>query len=206
MRDVDGVSGGGYGAVGIAGSDGDGLDGFGRADGDRRGVFGGGSGGGGAVGGVVDGGTGSGVADGYGLRGSIGSGCWTEGGSSCRRGCAAARCVGPRKDFLDGGSATGAAGEPDVSGGTANERRNVDGGGGGKGSSGGSVGDGPSQGGAVVSHRDVHDVAAVEIDAGTGHVDGGDSGHGAIGVHAGGIISFAGIVVEIELDGDTLGK
>ena len=206
MRDVDGVSGGAYGAVGIAGGDGDSLDGFGRADGDGRGIFGGGSSGGSAVGGVVDGGTGGGVADGYTLRGGVGTGRWREGGSCCGRGCTAAGCIGPRKNFLDGGFATGAAGESDIGGGTADERRNIDGGGSGEGSSGGGVGDSPGEGGAVVSHRDIHDVATVEIDAGTGHIDSRDGGHGAIGVHTGRVISLAGVVIEIELDGHTLRK
>ena len=78
---ADGVSGAADSAVGVAGSDSDGFDGFGRADGDGRGIFGGGSRGGGAVGGVVDGGTGGGVADGYRLRGGIGAGRGAEGRS-----------------------------------------------------------------------------------------------------------------------------
>src|SRR5262249_48855308 len=113
--------------------------------------------------------------------------------------------IGPVEDVLDGGKAAGSPREANVSRSAAHRLHDVDGVRLGCRGLCHGVRNAHRQRRAVVVHRDVERVAAVQIDSGRGQVDRADIGRrGTVDVKTGGIGAFALIVVQVELDGYAL--
>ena len=115
------------------------------------------------------------------------------------------RHVVPREDILRGGVIAAAAGEPDVGRAAADDARDID-----RVKLAGRparlrVLDYHGQAGAVVGHVGKENVAALQVDARAVQVDGGDARRGAVGVQAGRVRTFTGVLIDIEFDGDALG-
>jgi len=99
-----------------------------------------------------------------------------------------------------------ACGKADIGGVAADDRRNIDRGGGSETRSGNDIREEQGQGHAIVGQMSMHRVGTEQKHPGGGHVESRYGRCRAALIEAGGIRTFAGVVVDVEFDRDAGGQ